>query len=79
MPAHHLNPDVSNTAARYVAKAMTRVNPAQHEELLLATIEHALEGLAVLRSKPRTARIETLRPILTTVRQIDPAAWGRVA
>jgi hypothetical protein len=44
----HLNPDVSNTAARYVAKAMTRVNPVQRRALLAEMIKHAEMGLRVV-------------------------------
>lgn len=40
------NPDISNTAARYVAKAMTRVHPRQRAELLAAMIDVAGDALA---------------------------------
>lgn len=40
MSATTRNKDVSNTAARYVAKAMTRVHPSQAAELLDAMQAH---------------------------------------
>jgi hypothetical protein len=45
------NPDPSNVAARYVAKAMTRVHPRQREALLHALIDHAQDGLSVIAGR----------------------------
>lgn len=50
MASTTLNPHLSNTAARYVAKAMTRVNPIQRAELLREMIAHAEAGLRVIET-----------------------------
>lgn len=44
MAATTRNPNVSNTAARYVAKAMCKVHPAQRDELLAEMIRAAEAG-----------------------------------
>lgn len=51
MSATHLNPDVSNTAARYVAKAQARVHPSQREALLREVILIAEQCLAIAERK----------------------------
>lgn len=51
MPADHLNPNISNVAARYVAKAMTRVHPAQRMELLVEMEKHIRAARAVIQPK----------------------------
>ena len=52
MPASHRNPDVPNTAARYVAKAMTRVHPRQREELLWEIVSACAASLGVIQGQP---------------------------
>lgn len=52
MSATHRNPDVSNTAARYVAKAIARVHPAQRADLLRDMIAHADDALAIIQDVP---------------------------
>lgn len=44
----HLNPDVPNTAARHLAKALTRVNPVQRAALLRETINLAQAALKII-------------------------------
>jgi hypothetical protein len=54
------NPRVSNTAARYVAKAMCAVAPDQRAEVLLAVIAHAQAGLEQLRTGTVVERVHDL-------------------
>lgn len=55
MAATHLNHDLPNTAARYVAKAMGRVNPIQRRELLEEIIRQAQAGLDLIHGIKRAA------------------------
>ena len=48
MAVTHLNPRVSETAARAVANALARVNPSQRETVLREMLAHVAGGLAVI-------------------------------
>lgn len=48
MSATHLNPQLDQTAARYVAKAMGRVHPSQRLEVLRAMKLHIEAAEAVI-------------------------------
>jgi hypothetical protein len=48
MSASTRNPNVSDTAARHLAKAMCKVHPAQRRELLRDLIRHAEAAISVI-------------------------------
>lgn len=48
MPASSRNPNVRETAARHLAKAMCRVHPLQRRELLAEVIRHAETGISII-------------------------------
>lgn len=52
------NPDLDQTAARHVARALSRVHPRQRAEVLTRIIHHATAGLATIA----TGSAEGLHP-----------------
>ena len=54
MSANTRNPNVDNTAARHLAKAMAAVHPAQRRELLAAMRGHIDDAVLVLNGESHT-------------------------